>query len=49
MPELNAATEDEENIRQIGKFKIFILQNIGILLGFGIILVMVVYAGDINF
>ena len=49
MPEMNSAAESEENKKTIGSFKIFILQNVGLLAGFGVILIIAVYGSDINF
>ena len=49
MPEMNSAAESEENKKTIGPFKIFILQNVGLLAGFGVILIIAVYGSDINF
>lgn len=49
MPEMNSAAECEEKIRTIGIFRIFILQNLGLICGFGILLLMAVYGGEIRF
>ena len=46
---MNSAAESEENKKTIGSFKIFILQNVGLLAGFGVILIIAVYGSDINF
>ncbi|XP_013379013.1 zinc transporter ZIP14 isoform X2 [Lingula anatina] len=48
MPEVNHATEDEQNVGQ-GKTKIFIIQNLGLLTGFGVMLLLALYGGNINF
>ena len=48
MPEMNSTGESEENKRQIGEKFIFFLQNMGLLTGFGIMLIMAVYGGNIN-
>ncbi|XP_052065833.1 metal cation symporter ZIP14-like [Mytilus californianus] len=49
MPEMNSAAESEENKKNIGSFQIFILQNVGLVLGFTVILIMSIYGGEINF
>lgn len=49
MPELNSSAESEDNKKSIGSLQIFILQNVGLIAGFGVILVMAVYGGEINF
>lgn len=49
MPEMNSAAESEENKVTIGPLMIFILQNVGLLCGFGVILLMAVYGGEIDF
>ena len=48
MPEMNSTGESEENKKQIGEKFIFFLQNMGLLTGFGIMLLMAVYGGNIN-
>lgn len=49
MPEMNSAAESEENKKTIGPMIIFLLQNVGLIAGFGVILLMAVYGADINF
>ncbi|XP_060074579.1 metal cation symporter ZIP14-like [Ylistrum balloti] len=49
MPEMNSEAENEENKRIIGVVRIFVLQNLGMILGFAVILMMTLYSGDINF
>lgn len=49
MPEMNSCAESEENRNAIGKKFIYFLQNLGLLTGFGIMLLMAVYGGNINF
>lgn len=48
MPAMCLAGELEENKKQIGTVYIFILQNLGILTGFGIMLVLAIYGGHIE-
>ncbi|KAH9518798.1 hypothetical protein Btru_006301 [Bulinus truncatus] len=48
MPEMNTAAESPEG-KQFGEFNTFILQNFGILTGYGIMLVMALYSGNISF
>ncbi|KAK7098276.1 metal cation symporter ZIP14-like isoform X2 [Littorina saxatilis] len=48
LPEMNSAAETEA-CKEFGEINTFILQNIGLLVGFGIILVLAVYGGDISF
>ena len=48
LPEMNLAADEEE--KESGKiWMAFVLQNLGIIIGFCIILVMSVYGGEINF
>ena len=48
LPEMNLAAEEEEE--ESGTVWVaFFIQNIGIIVGFCIILVMSVYGGEINF
>lgn len=49
MPEMNSAAESEENKVNIGPLRIFIIQNVGLVCGFGVILIMAIYGGEINF
>lgn len=49
MPEMNSAAESEENKKNIGSLQIFILQNVGLVLGFTVILIMSLYGGEIDF
>ena len=49
MPEMNSCAESEENRNAIGEKFIYFLQNLGLLTGFGIMLLMAVYGGNINF
>ena len=46
---MNFAAESEENQKNIGSVRLFLIQNVGLLTGFGVILIMAVYGGDINF
>jgi hypothetical protein len=46
---MNIAAESEENQKNIGSVRLFLIQNVGLLTGFGVILIMAVYGGDINF
>lgn len=48
MPEMNSCAESEENKKQIGEKFIYFLQNLGLLTGFGIMLLMAVYGDKIN-
>ncbi|CAL1535971.1 unnamed protein product [Lymnaea stagnalis] len=48
MPEMNTAAESPEG-RQFGQVKTFLLQNVGLLTGYGIMLVMALYGGNIDF
>ncbi|XP_005111604.1 metal cation symporter ZIP8 [Aplysia californica] len=48
MPEMNTAAESVEG-RQFGPMKTFILQNLGLLTGYAIMLLMALYAGEISF
>lgn len=47
MPELNTALTSPEG-KKMGSGAMCILQNIGLLIGFGIIILMANYAGDIQ-
>ncbi|XP_033751567.1 zinc transporter ZIP14-like [Pecten maximus] len=49
MPEMNSEAENKENKRIIGTARIFLLQNVGMILGFVIILLMTLYGSEINF
>ena len=49
MPEMNSAGECEVNRRELGTVFIFVLQNLGLLVGFGLILALAVYGGNIDF
>ena len=46
---MNIAAESEENQKNIGSVRLFLIQNVGLLTGFCVILIMAVYGGDINF
>ena len=48
MPEMNSCAESEENKKQMGEKFIYLLQNLGLLTGFGIMLLMAVYGDKIN-
>ncbi|RUS69617.1 hypothetical protein EGW08_022621, partial [Elysia chlorotica] len=48
MPEMNAAAESPEG-KAFGEAKMFILQNVGLLAGFTIMLIMALYGGNIDF
>lgn len=48
MPEMNTAAESPEG-RQFGEVKTFLLQNVGLLTGYGIMLIMALYGGNIDF
>lgn len=48
MPEINAAADDENIVNQIGKKTAFIIQNIGLVLGFALMLILAVYGGQID-
>ncbi|XP_014784074.1 metal cation symporter ZIP8 [Octopus bimaculoides] len=47
MPEMNQVVEAKEN-QDVGKMQLFILQNIGMIIGFSVILLISYYAEDIN-
>ncbi|KAL4224687.1 hypothetical protein ACF0H5_015383 [Mactra antiquata] len=48
MPEMNATAESEEKKHSIGPKQIFLLQNLGLLSGFGVMLIMAVYGGNLE-
>lgn len=48
MPEMNTAAESEEG-KQFGEVKTFLLQNCGLLMGYAIMLIFALYAGNISF
>lgn len=48
VPEMNQVVEAKEN-KELGITQLFILQNIGMIIGFGIILIISLYAEDIKF
>jgi len=48
MPEMNSAAESDEG-RQLGSTRVFLIQNAGLLIGYGIMLVMAIYGGEIIF
>ncbi|XP_013065775.1 metal cation symporter ZIP14-like [Biomphalaria glabrata] len=48
MPEMNTAAETPEG-KQFGEVRTFLLQNVGVLTGYGIMLIMALYGGNINF
>ena len=48
MPEMNNAVESEADLR-IGKKTAFLIQNIGLLVGFGLMFMLAVYGGQIDF
>ena len=47
MPEMNDAAEVEEN-QNLSAYSILFLQNIGLLSGFGLMLLMAAYGGHIE-
>ncbi|XP_052280033.1 metal cation symporter ZIP14-like [Dreissena polymorpha] len=47
LPEMNAATEVEDN-KNMNHFTIYILQNLGLLTGFGLMLIMAIYGGSLE-
>lgn len=49
MPEMNSQAENKDNKRMFGNRRIFILQNLGMVIGFVVILLMVVFGSKINF
>ncbi|XP_053383633.1 metal cation symporter ZIP14-like [Mercenaria mercenaria] len=48
MPEMCASGERKENRKLIGTGTIFLLQNLGMLTGFGIILILAIYGGNLE-
>ncbi|XP_053383640.1 metal cation symporter ZIP8-like isoform X2 [Mercenaria mercenaria] len=48
MPEMYAAGEKEVNKKLVGTGYIFLLQNLGILSGFGIMLILAIYGGHLQ-
>lgn len=48
MPEMNSCAESEENKKQMGEKFIYLLQNLGLLTGFVIMLLMAIYGDKIN-
>ncbi|XP_060594429.1 metal cation symporter ZIP8-like [Ruditapes philippinarum] len=48
MPEMCAAGEQEENQELIGTWMIFVLQNLGMVMGFGIMLLLAIYGGKLE-
>jgi hypothetical protein len=48
MPEMCAAGEQEENQELIGTWMIFVLQNLGMVMGFGIMLILAIYGGKLE-
>ncbi|KAK3103100.1 hypothetical protein FSP39_016428 [Pinctada imbricata] len=49
MPEMNSGAESEDNIKRFGVWRIFVIQNVGMIIGFSVILIMSVYGGEISF
>ncbi|CAH1785941.1 unnamed protein product [Owenia fusiformis] len=47
LPEISEQAEEEDSLRE--KIKIFIIQNVGILIGYGIMIIVALFAGDISF
>ncbi|KAH3888176.1 hypothetical protein DPMN_012205 [Dreissena polymorpha] len=47
MPEMNAATEVEDN-KNMNHFAIYILQNLGLLTGFALMVIMAIYGGSLE-
>ena len=45
---MNSSAESDDG-KQFGEMKTFLLQNAGLLVGFGIMLLLAVYGGDIKF
>lgn len=48
MPAMCAAGESEENKKLVGTGWIFLLQNLGILSGFGVMLILAIYGGELE-
>ncbi|KAL8618925.1 hypothetical protein ACOMHN_020344 [Nucella lapillus] len=48
LPEMNSAAESPDG-KELGEVKTFLIQNLGLLTGFGIILVLVAFGEYINF
>lgn len=48
MPEMNSAAENEEYRKMFGTTWIFVVQNVGMLFGFGVIFIMALYGSQIN-
>ncbi|XP_062567238.1 metal cation symporter ZIP8-like isoform X2 [Saccostrea cucullata] len=48
MPEMNSAAENEDYKKMFGTRWIFIVQNVGMLCGFGVIFIMARFGGDID-
>ncbi|XP_078333972.1 metal cation symporter ZIP8-like isoform X2 [Crassostrea virginica] len=48
MPEMNSAAENEEYRRMFGTAWIFMVQNVGLLCGFGVIFIMALFGGEIS-
>ncbi|XP_076471505.1 metal cation symporter ZIP14-like [Babylonia areolata] len=48
LPEMNSAAESKDG-QEFGEIKTFVVQNFGLLVGFGIILLLAVYGEKINF
>ena len=47
MPEMNSAGESEDN-KVIGGTWVFFLQNAGLIVGLGLMLIMAVYGGNLE-
>ena len=45
---MNSSAESADG-KQFGEVKTFLVQNAGLLVGFGIMLLLAVYGGEINF
>lgn len=50
LPEMNSAAKDEDRkSSKLCNWRVFFLQNSGILIGYGLLLLMAVYGEQINF
>jgi hypothetical protein len=48
MPEMNSAAENEDYKAMFGTAYIFVIQNVGMLVGFGVIFIMALYGSEIE-
>lgn len=48
MPEMNSAAENEDYKAMFGTAYIFVIQNVGMLFGFGVIFLMALYGTEID-